>query len=84
MSFLHRFLLTKPGKSTYRFLLLLQQIETVLKLEIVYSWLAIVIVASALNGHVVLAKLWQSQTVHVRYLTTVESRPRNFGVPSYG
>ena len=52
MSFLHRFLLTKPGKSTYRFLLLLQQIETVLKLEIVYSWLAIVIVASALNGDV--------------------------------
>jgi hypothetical protein len=42
----------KTGKSTYRFLLLLQQIETVLKLEIVYFWLAIVIVASALNGDV--------------------------------
>ena len=42
----------KTCKSTYRFLLLLQQIETVLKLEIVYSWLAIVIVASALNGDV--------------------------------
>jgi len=42
----------KTGKSTYRFLLLLQQIETVLKLEIVYFWLAIVIVASALSGDV--------------------------------
>ena len=42
----------KTGKSTYRFLLLLQQIETVLKLEIVYSWLSIVIVASALSGDV--------------------------------
>jgi hypothetical protein len=30
----------------------LQQIETVLKFEIVYSWLAIVIVSSALNGDV--------------------------------
>jgi hypothetical protein len=42
----------KPVRSTYRFFLLLQQIETVLKLEIVYSWLAIVIVASGLNGDV--------------------------------
>ena len=42
----------KTGKSTYRFLLLLQQIETVLKLEMFYSWLSIVIVASALSGDV--------------------------------